>query len=304
MRLLIVQRLLISGLFLVPQVGCVSFFWHKGEPTANEQGAPVLELRPSESAKVCFATAESLEKGGKETEAVQMYERARQLDVKVANQATRRMANLYGRLGEFDKAKQEYVLALQQNPNDAELLNDFGYCYYCRGLWDDSEKRLRQSIAINPKNGRAWSNLGMTLAQKGETKESLEAFQKTVSPGQAYCNLGFLLATQGKRNEACDAFKEALKHEPDLQRAAVAIAKLEAGANTAKTIPDRTPPLRAAATRVVPSPTDGATSTPAPIISDEPIFVPAPTPSRSGTVSVELSEPPPRGPRLPVPAKN
>lgn len=291
MRRFALNSLFLGSMLLVSQTGCLSLFAKKDDLSGADAAAgtskPLPELRPSESAKVCFATAESLEKGGKEAEAIHMYERARSIDARQVPLATRRLATLYGQIGEFDRAKQEYERALEQSPNDCEILNDFGYFYYCRGLWDDAEKKLRQSVASNPKFGRAWINLGMTLGQKGQTKESLEAFQKAVSPGQAWCNLGFLLTTQGKRAEAHDAFRQALKLEPDLQRAAQALAKLDAGVNAPKRPIDRTPPR----TATLPTPATPE-APPAPRINrSEPIIVPAPAPAAERSVTSEVSVP-------------
>jgi tetratricopeptide (TPR) repeat protein len=145
---------------------------------------------------------------------------------------------LYDRLGNATRAVPEFERAVKEHPRDADLLNDLGYHHYNLGRWAEAEKTLRQAVEINPKHTCAWTNLGMTLAQQGRTRESLEAFGHCVGPAEAQCNLGFLLTTQGKREEAKSAYHEALRLEPGLQLAKSALAKLEEPAGHGAAAPD------------------------------------------------------------------
>jgi tetratricopeptide (TPR) repeat protein len=193
-------------------------------PKPGERGEQ--DLPNLESARLCFATAESLESGGKLKEAINLYEKARQLDPHLKSEATRRLAVLFDRSGEFDKALDEYHRGLEENPKDAALLNDLGYGYYCRGQWTPAETNLRKALAANPKLVGAWNNLGMTLAQQGKYDESLAAFAKVVTKAQAHCNLAFILATQAKIDDARQNYMIAIQYEPGLQIARVALEKL------------------------------------------------------------------------------
>jgi tetratricopeptide (TPR) repeat protein len=193
------------------------------------------DLAPADSAKLCVATAEQLESANKLPDAIPLYEKARQLDPRTDARVTRSLANLYTRIGEFDRAKQEFDRALRATPNSAEVLNDLGYAYYCRGMWQEAETYLRKAVAANAKQGRAWTNLGMTLGQQGRYDESVDAFRHVVSPGKAYCNVAFLMATQGRRDQAIAAYREALKVEPDLQLARTGLDRLESSARVAQT---------------------------------------------------------------------
>jgi tetratricopeptide (TPR) repeat protein len=190
------------------------------------------ELDPTETAKICQATGELLEKDGKNAEAIAMYERARQMDPKM-QWLCRRLAVLHDELGEFTQAQREYDQALLLYPKNAALLNDLGYSYYCRGRWVEAEEKLREAVALNAKMERAWINLGMALGEQGRYAESLEAFGKAVPPGQAQCNLAFILTTQGKLDQAKRAYAEALTQDPDLRLARNALAKLASAPSVA-----------------------------------------------------------------------
>src|SRR5437899_5450932 len=75
------------------------------------------ELPPEQNAELAQATAEELEKQGHEIEAIAQYENARQHDPR--RPVARRLAVLYDRLGDHQRALREYDRALQATPRDA-----------------------------------------------------------------------------------------------------------------------------------------------------------------------------------------
>lgn len=191
-------------------------------------GTKVEELPGKQSAALCLTMAESLEKDGKEADAVGYYERARQLDAGLNERAARRLAVLYDRLDDQARAMAEFQELLRKKPKDATLLNDVGYSLYNRGQWAEAEQYLRKAVAADRANKRAWVNLGMALGQQARYEEALDAFRKAVTPAEAEANLGFILATQGKRADAATAYRRALQLEPTLKVAQGALARLEA----------------------------------------------------------------------------
>jgi Flp pilus assembly protein TadD len=195
-------------------------------PTEEMTQAPGKELPADAAARVCLATAQSLERGGKVHEATLLYERARQKDPRL-HHVCRRLAVLYDRQGNFVRAQQEYEQALRLTPDDADLLNDLGYSHYSRGNWEEAEKYLRKSVDKNPKHERAWMNLGLALGQQERYADSVDAFTRVVGPARAQCNLAFILTTRGKQEEARGAYREALRLDPELKLAEAALAKLE-----------------------------------------------------------------------------
>jgi Tfp pilus assembly protein PilF len=231
--------LVLGGLIALLPAGCVN----PGASTRSNSPIPPLsvpdaphvekasgDLPAVESAKLCMATAEQLEAANKPGDAIPLYEKARQLDPRSEAKITRSLANLYSKIGEFDRAKDEFDRALRIAPKSAEILNDLGYCYYSRGMWKEAETVLKNAVAADAKHSRAWMNLGMSLGQQGRYEEAVAAFRHVVSPGKAYCNVAFLMATQGQRDRAAATYREALKVEPDLQLARIALDRLENGA--------------------------------------------------------------------------
>ena len=196
------------------------------QTTPTPSSAKNDSLPASETAKLCLTTAEVMEQAEKHQEAIELYEKARRLDERAAAQATRCLAVIYDRIGNFDKALDEYRRGIQENPRDAELFNNLGYGYYNRGQWNVAEKHLQKAVSLDPKLASAWINLGMCLAQQRRYDESLAAFQKAVTKAQAHCNLAFIQATQSKTAEARRNYDLALRLEPGMQMARVALQKL------------------------------------------------------------------------------
>jgi Tfp pilus assembly protein PilF len=226
----------LAGCQVAPPNG---FDLHQGRLVegGRESEAEARELPPAETTRVCLTTADELFKKGQDREAIALYEKARKVDPK-QKQVCRRLAVLYDRQGDFQRAEAEYQTALSLYPKSADVHNDFGYSWYCRGNAAEAEKQLRKAVELDQRHSCAWVNLGMVLGQQGRYEESLAAFGKAVSPAQAQANLGFLLTAQGKREEAKVAYRRALQQDPDLTLARAALDRLEG-----RTPPPPPPPV-------------------------------------------------------------
>jgi len=196
-------------------------------PLEHFDASKELELPTREKAKASLATAQMLDKNNKYNEAAQLYEQARNLSGEYKF-VCRRLAVIYDRMGNFPKANEEYDKAIALYPKDADLLNDAGYSRYCQGNWTLAKDYLEHSIELKKDSKKAWTNLGMTLAQLDRIDQALEAFSHAISEPEAHFNLAFVYTTQGKRAEAIAEYKLVLQMAPDMDRARQAIAKLEA----------------------------------------------------------------------------
>lgn len=196
-------------------------------PEAIGTAAPPTDLPTKESAKVCLRTAQELEKHGQTGEAIRLYEKARACEPTTAKTASRRLAVLYDRVGEFSKSSTEYETLLKSQPKDADLLNDLGYSYYCQGDWANAEACLAKAVQQDPNHKRAWVNLGLARAQQSKWDESFEAFCKAVRPADAHCNMAFVLGAQGRSEEAKNQYRQALALDPGMRLAQAALARLE-----------------------------------------------------------------------------
>ena len=226
-------RLLLLGLLvgIWPQLGCVQLPTNKSvqdlrpiQPTASI--APKQETVAANSGQAAFAQAEALERAGKAAEAAALYEKLREPGSPHAWQATKKLAQLYLRYNELDRAEEEFRLLLTHQPKDADTLANLGDISYRRGHWGTATKFLTDALQFQPDHAFARHNLGMTLAQLGRYDESLEIFTKILSKSEAYCEVAFVMQSGGKPEDAMRAYQTALTHEPGNQRARTEMAKM------------------------------------------------------------------------------
>jgi tetratricopeptide (TPR) repeat protein len=224
------------GLFgLWPVVGCHQVpgdrSVHDLKPIQQKAGsAPRQELTAIDIVQTAIAKAEALEKAGKTEEAIAAYEKMREPGSPNAMQASKKLATLHLRDNRLDQAEQECQLVLQKNPNDADALCNLGDASYRRGHFGIADKYLQLAVKNRNDFPQAWASLGMTLAQKAEYAESIEAFKHVVSHAEAYCEVAFVMKLQGKRDEAIKAYQRALALDPTSQRAQLELLRLEKAA--------------------------------------------------------------------------
>ncbi len=217
-------RFLTLGLALSLLGGCANQASFQGEnPYVTESER---DLPANEAARLCIATARELERTGALAEAVVQYERARQFDSGVPG-ISRRLAKLYDLLDRYARAREEYQKALAEDPDDASLMNDYGYFHYNQGHLDQAEVWLRRAIDQDPFLHTAWVNLGVVLAEQERYKESLKAFEQVLPSAEAHYNLGVCLVRQSRYDEGREALTEALRLDSGLMEATEVLAWME-----------------------------------------------------------------------------
>ena len=195
--------------------GCQSL-GDAGRSTVASQPASSDELPRARAAEACLVTARQLDQNGYAGEAINEYERARQLDPSLTT-ISRRLAVLYDRQGNDPRAIEEYQAALRESPDDPEVLNDFGFYYVARNNGPEAQRWLQQAVIKDPKSVRAWVNLGTALAEQRKYPESYDAFARYLPPAQALSNVGILEAQQGDYYLAVQSLTRALVADPGLQ---------------------------------------------------------------------------------------
>lgn len=242
-RVRFINRSGAGGLLLVGallcSVGCSSLtpslalsklkFSSTQKPKAKQQ--PSLgssQLTKSQSAEVFLTTARNMEAAGNDQEAAALYEQARGLDPEQIDYSAH-LSRLYDRLNLTEQAKQEYEAAVSANPNDAELLNDYGVFHLRRMNAVTAESWFRKSLEINPKDQRTMVNLAGSLALQNRFPESHEAYSRAVGAAAAYSNIGVHLARQNRIAEAREHFRQALEQDPTIEPARELLAGIDAG---------------------------------------------------------------------------
>jgi Flp pilus assembly protein TadD len=180
------------------------------EPPALDE--PKLSRKAQTERK--FALARSLEQSGQLKQAVFAYEMVLQTDRKHAG-AHHRLAILRELDGQADKADEHFQAALKQEPQNAELLCDYGYSLYLRGQLPMAEQQLRAALAAAPEHARAHSNLALIQARTGRIDAAVASFQAAgCHPASARANVAFALMLQERWNEAREQLDAALAYDP------------------------------------------------------------------------------------------
>lgn len=182
-------------------------------------------LSPRRRAETYAAGAAKLEQDGFPRDAAEQYAKARSVDPSLPGIA-HRLAVLYDREENFEKAAPEYAAALAERPDDADVRNDYGYFRLRQGAFDEAERSLRQALELAPEHAAARGNLAQLLAETGREAEALAIYERLVGPAAARSNVGLILARRGRTPEARRHLEAAVALEPTLRPARSALDHL------------------------------------------------------------------------------
>ena len=127
--------------------------------------------------------------------------------------------------------------ALQESPNDPNLLRLLGVSLSKQNRSAEAEKVLTHVVRIVPNFGLAHENLADALVSQGKIEEAVQSLNTAIrhNPASAGANrkLGELLARTGRGGEADDLFRQSLEADPD-RGAIVEAMELNRRGETAK----------------------------------------------------------------------
>jgi len=220
--------------------GCQSVAWPWAKSAANPANSasstqplvksePAKPLTADQKADMQLTIASSLEHEGRSDEAQQIYESLIKKNPK-SPEAYHCLALLHDKAGDGKKAEEYYRAALERDPKNADLLCDLGYSYYVQRRWAESERRLREALAINPKLGRANNNLGLVLAHTERHELALASFKQAgCQDADAHVNLAYCLLLDQQRDLAEQHLQLALRADPNSQAAGDLLVRLRGG---------------------------------------------------------------------------
>lgn len=86
---------------------------------------------------------------------------------------------IYERQKEFDRAEQEFRKVLDVNPNNASVLNYYGYMLADRGVrLDEAFSLIQRAVTQEPNNGAYLDSLGWAYFKQGKLAEAEETLRK------------------------------------------------------------------------------------------------------------------------------
>ncbi len=130
------------------------------------------------------------------------------------------LAQSYQLRGAYTEAERHYLRALRLAGPDPKVQNNLGSLYLDMHRWDDAITQFRAASEslVFTNQALALTGLGFAHAQKGETQQAVEAYQRALreSPRffQAHFHLAQAYEAMGRADLAAGAYRQALAISP------------------------------------------------------------------------------------------
>jgi tetratricopeptide (TPR) repeat protein len=133
--------------------------------------------------------------------------------------ARNNLATAYAKLGRFDEAEAEYLIALQLDPDRSETHNDLGVAYAKQGRLDDAIREYAIALRLQPNDPSIHYNFGNAYLRQGRVDEAIREYQTALKRDPEFPdihnNLGNAYFQQGRLDEAVQEYVLALKLDPE-----------------------------------------------------------------------------------------
>jgi Flp pilus assembly protein TadD len=125
------------------------------------------------------------------------------------------------REGQTSRALQQFLIALELNPDDPYLHYDLAYTYDRKGILDKAEFHLKEAVRLKPDYSSAHNFLGAIYFRTGRVELAIESYNKALSnllylsPQDARYNLGVAYLSLREYQKAAEQFELAIGIIPD-----------------------------------------------------------------------------------------
>ena len=168
------------------------------------------------SASVHLKRGVALGEDGKLAEAIAEHEHALAVNPKLT-QAQINLIQLYGRVGQSDKAEQQYRALIAVNPNLAESHYNYGVLLTGMGRIAEATQAFQRSLTLNPHHAESHYNYGVLIEREGKLNEAATHYRQAIANKPhyrpAHFHLGRILVNQSKFAEAIEQFQLTLTPE-------------------------------------------------------------------------------------------
>jgi type IV pilus assembly protein PilF len=133
------------------------------------------------------------------------------------------------------KALEQFLKALEINPDDPYLHYDLALTYDMKGVLDKAEYHLKEAIKLKPDYSDAYNYLGFVYFRQGKVHEAIEAYNKALgnllyeNPQEAHLNLGVAYLSLKEYQKAKAQLEEAIRLVPTFVAAYNSLGKTYEG---------------------------------------------------------------------------
>lgn len=133
-------------------------------------------------------------------------------------------ARRHFRDGDFRAAIAVLNTILQREPENFDALAMMAGCHGLQGDYDRASEYDRRAVEADPRNAQLWNNFGWDLLQAGRVEDAEEAYRRCVKldghRASAWFNLARIAARRGDADQALDDLERAAAERPDLREEA------------------------------------------------------------------------------------
>ena len=151
------------------------------------------------------------------------------------SRAARDLGERYLARNDTSKALEQFLKALEINPDDPYLHYDLALTYDMKGVLDKAAHHLKEAIELKPDYSDAYNYLGFVYFRQGRVDEAIESYNKALdnllymSPQDAHLNLGVAYLSIKQYQKAKVHLEEAIRLVPDFAAAYNSLGKTYEG---------------------------------------------------------------------------
>lgn len=192
-------------------------YGEKTETTAATQLLRGLLQGNDSDQEIYIDIAQVQERGRKYAEAEQSAQKAEQMAHGDSGKETAwfLLGSIYERQKRFDQAEQQFRRVLEVNPDNAPVLNYYGYMLADRGIrLDEAGSLIERALKQEPNNGAYLDSLGWAYYKQNKLPEAEENLRKAIdrqgNDPTILSHLGDVYLKLGQNERAAETFELAL----------------------------------------------------------------------------------------------
>jgi Flp pilus assembly protein TadD/predicted aspartyl protease len=189
--------------------------------------SPTAAAISTDAADVQLQLARLLFTDGRYIEAFSAYEQIKAHDdVRIKREALLGTVKTALRLGDFSHAHADAQLLVRVAPRNADSIATYGDALWAVGLFEESEAKFQDALAIQKDNARALHGLARSLAARNRLTESLDtahaALNKDPRDAEFHHTVGSVYEGMRRYEEAANAYSSYINLLPNKDRSAKA----------------------------------------------------------------------------------
>ena len=189
--------------------------------------SPAVSAISREAAEVQLQLARLLFNDGRYLEAFTAYEQVKaHEDVHILREALMGSVKTALRLGDFSHAHADAQLLVRSLPKSADAIAAYGDALWAVGLFEESEQKFQDALAIQKDNARALHGLARSLAARNKLTEALDTAQAALSrdarDAEIHHTVGSIYERMRRYEESANAYSSYINLLPNKDRSAKA----------------------------------------------------------------------------------